>query len=175
MTKMQTALNHQIWNGFDGLPGYSPYFSIKRQNQDSEIKTYIQKESRFVVLMDQIHSNEIGFISKDSSDDYQCERVMIDSEHSIGLAPFWSYEFFEANYSCDALVTNDPSIILGVKTADCLPIFIVGDDYFSVIHAGRVGTLDHITKRVCLLLKFLGVTNISVWFGPASCVCVVMK
>ena len=72
---------------------------------------------------------------------------------------------------CDALICNDSRVLLGVKTADCLPIFIVGDGYFSVVHAGRVGTLDLISFNVAVAMRAYGVSNVSVWFGPASCVC----
>jgi YfiH family protein len=50
---------------------------------------------------------------------------------------------------CDALVTDAPSILLGVKTADCVPI-LLGDarsGACAAIHAGWRGTLVSILPR----------------------------
>ena len=50
---------------------------------------------------------------------------------------------------CDALVTKEPRILLGVKTADCVPI-ILGDTRTgacSAVHAGWRGTLVSILPR----------------------------
>lgn len=55
----------------------------------------------------------------------------------------------------DALITNSPSIYLGIQTADCLPIFIVDPKkkVIAAVHAGRQGTALHITAKV---LKKMG-------------------
>ena len=50
---------------------------------------------------------------------------------------------------CDALVTNVPRILVGVKTADCVPI-LLGDarrKAVAAIHAGWRGTLAEIVAR----------------------------
>ena len=148
--------------------------------------------SKRLVRMNQTHSNDVCYISKQGSDDYSVKLVVEDALQGIGLAPFRFLDnegvidslknepvyvagvYHLTHYyslDCDAMISDDLSVILSVRTADCLPLFIVGDGYFSVVHAGRVGTLNSIVKRVCLTLKYLGVTNISAWFGPASCVC----
>ena len=47
---------------------------------------------------------------------------------------------------CDALVSNVPRILLGVKTADCVPI-LIGDSRtgaFAAVHAGWRGTVASI-------------------------------
>jgi YfiH family protein len=45
-------------------------------------------------------------------------------------------------YVCDALVTNRPEIAIGVKTADCVPLFLVDrvKRVIGVVHAGWRGT-----------------------------------
>lgn len=50
---------------------------------------------------------------------------------------------------CDALVTNARGILLGVKTADCVPV-ILGDTRtgaYAAVHAGWRGTLASIVPR----------------------------
>jgi YfiH family protein len=51
--------------------------------------------------------------------------------------------------NCDAMVTNAPRILLGVKTADCVPI-ILGDarsGACAAVHSGWRGTLVSIASR----------------------------
>ena len=55
----------------------------------------------------------------------------------------------DGNYKMDALVSNVPNVLLGVKTADCVPI-LIGDTKtkaFAAIHAGWRGTADSIVKN----------------------------
>jgi hypothetical protein len=51
--------------------------------------------------------------------------------------------------TCDALITQRPDLLLGIQTADCLPLLVV-DVVLGVvagIHAGWRGTLARITER----------------------------
>jgi YfiH family protein len=53
------------------------------------------------------------------------------------------------NIYCDALTTNTPQILLGVKTADCVPV-ILGDERTgacAAIHAGWRGSLASIVRH----------------------------
>jgi len=50
---------------------------------------------------------------------------------------------------CDALVSNAPGILAGVKTADCVPI-LMGDPQtgsFAAVHAGWRGTLAGVATK----------------------------
>ena len=71
----------------------------------------------------------------------------------------------------DAMVTNDPKVVLAVFIADCLPIFFYDDiaKCFGIAHAGRKGTIANITgKTVKALIDNFQVKaqNIKVTFGP---------
>lgn len=51
--------------------------------------------------------------------------------------------------ACDALITADPDLVLGIVTADCVPI-LLWDEHRGVIgavHAGWKGTARHITAK----------------------------
>ena len=119
-----------------------------------------------IYAMNQTHSNRIGIIG-----DNDCSLLQFNQ----GKIQYDSIQCDERNpgyiVESDALVTRVENILLSVKTADCLPIFIVGGDYIAVIHAGRVGTLSSITRDVCLFFQYMNIQAISVWFGPAICVC----
>jgi YfiH family protein len=55
----------------------------------------------------------------------------------------------DGNYKMDALVSNVPHVLLGVKTADCVPV-LIGDTKtkaFAAVHAGWRGTVNSIVKN----------------------------
>lgn len=55
----------------------------------------------------------------------------------------------------DAMVSNIPNLLVGVKTADCVPV-LIGDGKtksFSAIHAGWRGTVRSIVQKVIETMK----------------------
>jgi YfiH family protein len=50
----------------------------------------------------------------------------------------------------DAMITNIPNTFLAIRTADCIPIFIVDQKtkVVAAVHAGRQGTALQITRKV---------------------------
>jgi len=55
----------------------------------------------------------------------------------------------------DAMITDIPNQFLGIRTADCIPIFIVDQRkrVIAAIHAGRQGTTLGITKKALRKMK----------------------
>lgn len=51
--------------------------------------------------------------------------------------------------ACDAILTNSPGWVLGIKTADCLPILVAdrAKRIVAAIHAGRQGTALQIARK----------------------------
>ena len=55
----------------------------------------------------------------------------------------------DGNFKIDALISDVPNVLLGVKTADCVPI-LLGDaktKAFAAVHAGWRGTVNSIIKN----------------------------
>ncbi len=81
----------------------------------------------------------------------------------------------EANPSplkCDAMITDIPNQFLGIRTADCIPIFVVDRKrrVVAAIHAGRQGTALQITKKALRKMKEeLGCSekNLLITLGPS--------
>jgi YfiH family protein len=48
----------------------------------------------------------------------------------------------------DALITDSKNFWIGVLTADCLPVFLIGEGVVGIVHAGWRGTLKGITFNV---------------------------
>lgn len=77
---------------------------------------------------------------------------------------------------CDALVSNIPRILLGVKTADCVPV-LLGDPTtgaFAAVHAGWRGTSESIVMKAIGQLQSEYNTrpeNLRAAIGPAANTC----
>jgi len=148
----------QLWGDvFNNRYHCAAHIKNKQINQEFDFPCYFMKQT---------HSNKIVLIESIGSESL----VTFDSQ-TLRLEKV-DVNYQDSNYvvESDALITDQRELGLAVKTADCLPIYIAGGKYISVIHAGRVGTLASITKKVCLSFKYLGVEEVKVWFGPSSCV-----
>jgi YfiH family protein len=77
---------------------------------------------------------------------------------------------------CDALATNLKGVLLGVKTADCVPV-IIGDAKSKVcaaVHAGWRGTLAEIVKRALQRMREefgADARDVRAALGPAALGC----
>ncbi len=54
----------------------------------------------------------------------------------------------EASHKADGMMTNEPGILLGIQTADCIPVLIADTKKHAVaaFHAGWRGTLKRIVE-----------------------------
>ena len=130
-----------------------------------------------LVSMNQTHSDRVVFVDY-LDNNFRSRKVNVHQDQLLMTSV--EYSHFDGGpkqvsnglsflVDADALITNQVDVLLSVKTADCLPIFVMGGDYIAVIHAGRVGTLLMITQQVCSVFKQLNVQCIDVWLGPCSC------
>jgi YfiH family protein len=77
---------------------------------------------------------------------------------------------------CDAIVSDAPGVLAGVKTADCVPI-LIGDPAtgaFAAVHAGWRGTLAGIAAKTLARLTVEYKTkpqDVYVAIGPAAGAC----
>ena len=73
----------------------------------------------------------------------------------------------------DALISLDTSLLIGVRTADCVPIVLHAPDIGAVaaIHAGWRGSLYGIVDRTIeqLCVRGADTTHITAVFGPSIC------
>jgi YfiH family protein len=71
--------------------------------------------------------------------------------------------------NCDGLITNDKSIMLGVFTADCVPLLITNGTIKAAIHAGWKGIYLGIVENTIEIFKnkfSVHVKDIEVYIGP---------
>jgi polyphenol oxidase len=136
----------------------APYDSlnISLKNGDRETHFYRNRERvarafgfnpDHLVLLDQIHR----------------DRILLLKESPIT---------FPSPLEYDAVITDLPETLLGIRTADCLPIFVAdpGKRIIAAIHAGRQGTALEITAKVLKrMVRDLGcsVDHLLVTLGPS--------
>jgi YfiH family protein len=104
-----------------------------------------------LVLMKQIHGNRVHVIDKKPGD---AENIP----------------------ECDGLITDRPGLALGIRTADCVPLFFVDTSrkVIGVAHAGWRGTALAIASRMVEALQegyASRVENILIAIGPAIGAC----
>jgi polyphenol oxidase len=77
---------------------------------------------------------------------------------------------------CDAIVSNAPGVLAGVKTADCVPV-LIGDPAtgaFGAVHAGWRGTVAEVViKALSRMSADYGTVagDVIVAIGPAAAAC----
>jgi len=156
-------------NGFlTRLGGVSPMthdsLNLAGFNEDTA-ENILENRRRFLKLFSgnwiltgcwQVHGAEVHLV-KDEADAQPVPGVLGDGSY------------------CDALVSDAARVLLGVKTADCVPIVIADPKTgaFAAVHAGWRGTLGRITESVLLDMKDehgVDPKSCLVALGPAACV-----
>tara|TARA_B100001057_G_scaffold201034_1_gene201794 strand:+ start:1232 stop:1978 length:747 start_codon:yes stop_codon:yes gene_type:complete len=102
---------------------YSKSYSDGEKNLELACRK-INSSYNNLILLHQVHSNKFFFVDKNRQ--------------------------FKKKLVGDALITNKKKVILGILTADCVPIIIYDPKlkYVSAIHAGWKGAYKEIIKRV---------------------------
>ena len=74
----------------------------------------------------------------------------------------------EYKQSADAIITSRDDYLLGVLTADCAPIVVLGEKNYGIIHAGWKGLINGILENTINKLLSLGEkeSNLNVFVGP---------
>lgn len=105
------------------------------------------------VFPDQNHTNHIYKVTKDD----------------IGKGAF---DHSSAIANCDALYTKERNLLIGVFSADCVPILIYDptQNIIAAIHAGWRGTMKQITKKMLDVLineENCNPEDLKCYIGPA--------
>lgn len=105
-----------------------------------------------IILASQIHSANV---------------VIVDGMESRG----WE-SMDDAVADCDALISSKSGVLIGVMTADCVPILLYDKNVVAAVHAGWRGTKSNIVaKTVTIMRETFGCTNIIAGIGPSICKC----
>lgn len=116
-------------------------------NDDKKINVKKNREivsnlfsKRKIIIPNQIHSNIVKNITQNKFD----------------------------SMDADSIITERDDIVLGILTADCAPVIILGKKKYGIIHAGWKGLLDGIIENTVEFMISNGekIDNISVFVGP---------
>jgi len=71
----------------------------------------------------------------------------------------------------DAIITNEKNVIIGVFTADCVPVILIDEEkeVIAAIHSGWKGTFESITLKTIEKMKSefnINEVNIKAYIGP---------
>ena len=97
-------------------------------------------KSKRIVLMNQVHSNKV---------------ILVDEEERKIL-------------NVDGMVSKRKDLCLGILTADCAPIIILGQNYYGIVHAGWRGLVNDILLNAVNLFKDQGESekDLHLFVGP---------
>ena len=121
--------------GIQGVKSKGIYKRLDCGKESSDIKKNLEIACKKInssysnlILLHQVHSNKFFFVDENRK--------------------------YKKKLIGDALITNKKKIILGILTADCVPIIIYDPKlkYVSAIHAGWKGAYKEIIKKV---IKYL--------------------
>ena len=71
-----------------------------------------------------------------------------------------------AGAAADAAVTDQPHCVLAVRTADCVPVVLVGARTVGVVHAGWNGLLRGVVDRAVAAVEALDDHPVAAHLGP---------
>lgn len=93
--------------------------------------------------------------------------VIVDEMDSRG----WE-SMSDAIADCDALISSKSGVLIGVMTADCVPILLYDKNVVAAVHAGWKGTKANIVaESVRTMRDNFGCDNIIAGIGPSICKC----
>ena len=77
------------------------------------------------------------------------ELCRVHQVHGCGVAPVETGRAFDVSIKADALVGDDPSRVLSVRVADCVPVLLATSDGRTVaaVHAGWRGVVAGVVTR----------------------------
>ena len=126
------------------------FCSLNCAHNIEEKKEYVKKnreivrknfcKTKKIILLNQTHSNRVIFLSKKIPGVIQA----------------------------DGIITDRKDLTLGILTADCAPIVIIGKRNFGIVHAGWKGALSNIITNAVKILGSRGEMNSDLYFfiGP---------
>lgn len=96
--------------------------------------------------------------------------VDVPPQHHDGPGNTATHEA-EAVPECDALITDDPEVVLVTLVADCTPVLLVDRvaGLAGAAHAGRKGLVAGVVPAAVARMRARGATDVQAVVGPSIC------
>ncbi len=133
----------------------------------------IENSNDKVIIKDIRYNNLTIFISKRNFNDSEINYFSIKQVHSDKVFILDKSYKKNSGFEGDAIVTTIDTAI-GVKTADCLPVFIYSNDLsvIGVVHSGWRGTANKILEKTVDKIKnnlHINIKHLNFILGVAIC------
>ena len=97
--------------------------------------------------------------------------IYLKQIHSDKILKYTAKEKSIKDEEGDAIITNEKDVIIGVFTADCVPVILIDEEnqVMAAIHSGWKGTFDSITFKTIEKMKLefnANESNIKAYIGP---------
>ena len=94
------------------------------------------------------------------------EIIFVNQIHSSKIFIFDN--IYPNSFEADGIITKNKNVLLGILTADCAPIILLGNEYFGILHVGWRGLLNNIISNAVNLFIKRGEKkeNIIFFIGP---------
>ena len=92
---------------------------------------------------------------EDLKEIFKVDKVLyVNQTHSSDFIDA-TFENFKGDRDCDSLVTKDKNTLIGVFTADCVPVIAYDKEkeVIAAIHSGWKGTYTKIARKTCEYMK----------------------
>lgn len=100
----------------------------------------------------------------------------LEQVHSANVSESLAPESFSGPFAIcgkgDAIIASRKQLLesaIAIRTADCLPILVQGENYVAAIHAGWRGLAAGIVSKVLGRLFEMRERKIKMWLGPHAC------
>jgi len=113
-----------------------PYDSLNLGFSNGDLKKHVLQNRSLIASTFQFQPEKLILLHQMHQD-----RILLLKERS---------QLLPAPLEYDAVITNIPETLLGIRTADCIPIFVVDQKQkvIAAVHAGRQGTALRIVTKV---------------------------
>ena len=109
-------------------------FATKKVADENRLAQAMGQEGISVVSVRQVHGDGILVLDQPAGDWVAAQEKIVKAEGAEGY---------------DAIITNQPGVILAVRTADCVPVLIFDPEQrvIAAVHAGWRGTLRGVVPK----------------------------
>ena len=161
---------------------YIDWFSVEEIYAGTSLRDKNKKEEGSLALhttenKDAIILNRQAFMKELNHSLDNC--VFANQTHSANIHKVTKEDISKGAYStldaiedCDALYTREKNILIGVFTADCVPVLLYdkAQGIIAAVHSGWKGTAQSITKKMLDILKYdedSEMEDIYAYIGPS--------
>lgn len=135
-----------------------PYDSLNLGENNGDQADHVYKNKQLIAAAFEFNPAHFVLLKQIHQD-----RILVLRERTDPLLPFSGY---------DAVITGASNAFLSIRTADCLPVFLVDvkRKVIAAIHAGRQGTGLHISPKVLKKMKeefFSSPGDLLIALGPS--------